>query len=113
MKTLAQIRADNALKCHGRHFGGQQCGEVIDKLPARICNNGLLAVLAFCLDKGGDHLAVADIIAKHLSHDEIAITQSQNTLELITELSKGDATLLRRATAESLALLNYMKRFAS
>lgn len=116
MKTLAQIRATNALQCYGRQFGGEQGGEVIKKLPALIRNDGLLAALAFCLEKGGDHAEVAALIARHLSHDQqgerIAITQSPDVPGLIQELAAGDATLLRRATAESLALLNYMKRFA-
>lgn len=115
MKTLAQIRAANALPCYGREFGGQQGGEVIKKLPAYIRNDGLLASLAFCVEKGGNHLEVAGLIAKHLAHHEedgqIAITRSRDPVDLLQELAAGDATLLRRATAETLALLNYMKRF--
>ena len=116
MKTLAQIRAANALQCYGRQFGGDQGGEVIKKIPARIRNNGLLASLAFCIEKGGDHLDVARLIAEHLAHDtegeRIAITRNREVVGLVQELAQGDAALLRRATAETLALLNYMKRFA-
>ncbi len=116
MKTLAQIRATNALRCYGREFGGEEGGEVIKKLPARIRNDGLLASLAFCLEKGGDHVEVATLVAEHLSHRDpdgnIAITQHRDVVGLIQELANGDAALLRRATAEVIALLNYMKRFA-
>jgi CRISPR/Cas system CMR-associated protein Cmr5 small subunit len=116
MKTLAQIRAAKALQCYGRQFGGEQGGDVIKKLPARIRNDGLLASLAFCMEKGADHLDVARLIAEHLSHqaegERIAITQSPEVVGLVQELAQGDAALLRRATAEALALLNYMKRFA-
>jgi CRISPR/Cas system CMR-associated protein Cmr5 small subunit len=116
MRTLAQIRAATALQCYGRQFGGDQGGEVIKKLPARIRNDGLLASLAFCMDKEGDHLDVARMIAEHLAHQEpgglAPITRSHDVVGLVQELAAGDAALLRRATAESLALLNYMKRFA-
>lgn len=116
MRTLAQIRAARALQCYGRDFGGEQGGEVIKKLPGRIRNDGLLASLAFCLEKAKDHLDVARMIAEHLAHQEPGgpspITQSQDVVGLVQELATGDAALLRRATAETLALLNYMKRFA-
>jgi CRISPR/Cas system CMR-associated protein Cmr5 small subunit len=116
MKTLAQIRAAKALECYDRKFAGEQGGEVIKKLPAWIRNDGLLASLAFCLEKGGGHLEVAKKIAEHLAHKEPdgpqPITRSREVVDLIRELANGDAALLRRATAESLALLNYMKRFA-
>lgn len=112
MKTLAQIRAQNALKCIGKKFSGQAGGDVVNKLPAFIQNDGLLAMLAFCYDKGGGHKEIADLIAEHLSDENIGITKAEDTKALIDELAKGDAALLRRATAETLALLNYMKRFA-
>jgi hypothetical protein len=112
MRTLAQIRAANALQCYGKKFGG----EVIKKMPARIRNNGLLATMAFCIEKGDEHLDVACIIAGHLAHQEpggpIPITRSLDVVGLVQELASGDAALLRRATGESLALLNYMRRFA-
>ena len=116
MRTLAQIRAAKALQCYGREFGGEQGGEVIKKLPARIRNDGLLASLAFCIEKRNDHLDVGTMIAEHLAHQEpggpAPITRSRDVVGLVQELAAGDATLLRRATAEALALLNYMKRFA-
>lgn len=116
MRTLAQIRAAKALQCYGREFGGEQGGEVIKKLPARIRNDGLLASLAFCVEKGDDYLDVARMIAEHLAHQEpdgpAPITRSRDVVGLLQELAAGEAALLRRATAEALALLNYMKRFA-
>jgi len=116
MKTLAQIRAMNALACYGQEFGGQQGGEVIKKLPALIQNDGLLAALAFCLEKGGGYLEAANLIAVHLAYrseqGSIGITSQTEIPCLIQELAEADASLLRRATVEALALLNYMKRFA-
>jgi CRISPR type III-B/RAMP module-associated protein Cmr5 len=112
MKTLAQVRACNALKCKDLKLSGQQGGEVISKLPALIQNDGLLATFAFCLDKQGGHKEIANLIAEHLSDEHIKITKATNAYDLIDELAHGDAALLRRATAETLAFLNYMKRFS-
>ncbi len=114
MKTLAQVRAYNALKCKHSKLVGQQGGEVISKLPALIQNDGLLATFAFCLDKGEDHKKIVDIIAEHLSDEHIEITKASDADGLIYELaSSEDAALLRRATAETLAFLNYMKRISA
>lgn len=112
MKTLAQIRAQNALKCIGQEFKGQVGGDVVNKIPSMIQNNGLMAALAFCFAKGGGHEKVTNLIAEHLSDESIGIVRAGNTEELIEELANGDATLLRRATAEAIAFLNYVKRFA-
>jgi CRISPR/Cas system CMR-associated protein Cmr5 small subunit len=116
MRTLAQIRAAKALKCYGKKFGGKDGGEVIKKLPARIRTDGLLSSLAFCIEKKDSHLEVATMIAEHLAYQDpngsIGITRHKDVPGLVQELAEGDSSLLRRATAESLALLNYMKRFA-
>lgn len=116
MKTLAQIRAQNALVCIGRQFNGAGDGEVIKKMPIRILQDGLLTTLAFCHAKGGGHADAAQILVGHLAHraenGSIAITTSRSVADLIRELAAGDSHLLRRATAEALELLNYMKRFA-
>lgn len=112
MRTLAQIRAANALKCRGATIKGEAGGEVIRKLPAYIQNNGLLATLAFCIDKGGGHIEVARLIADHLRDENVGITKSDSVEDLVDELAQADAAILRRATTEALALLNYMKRFA-
>lgn len=121
MKTLAQIRAQNALRCYGRKFAGKEGGELIKKLPALIRNDGLLAALAFCIEKGDDYLIVASLIANHLAYQgenqredgRIAITSASDAIGLVQELASGDASKLRRATSEALALLNYMKRFVA
>lgn len=112
MKTLAQIRAQNALRCYGQRFGGAADGEVIKKMPMRIQTDGILATLAFCHAKNEDHRRAAQIIVDHLCYEGIEVTESDTLLALIAELARKDAQTLRRATAEALALLNYMKRFA-
>ena len=117
MKTLAQIRAQNALKCAEQKLEGENEGDIVNKIPSLIQNNGLMAALAFCYnkskkDKGAGYRILLNFIVDHLSHPEINITKSKNIDDFMNELSNGDAYLLRRATHETLAFLNYVKRFA-
>jgi CRISPR/Cas system CMR-associated protein Cmr5 small subunit len=131
VKTLAQIRAANAL--HHRQLvqtalnqPGQ--GDALSGFPMLIKTDGLLAALAFATEqkrnqqgqlmpKHAADSAIAFAIAAHLRHNQgderIAITSAQNPDTLVTELTGGDAAQLRRATAEVLAFLNYLKRFVA
>jgi CRISPR/Cas system CMR-associated protein Cmr5 small subunit len=131
VKTLAQIRAANAL--HHRQLvqtalsqPGQ--GDALSGFPMLIKIDGLLAALAFATEqkrnqqgqlvpKHAADFAIAFAIAAHLRHNQgderIAITNAQNPDTLVAELSGGEAARLRRATAEALAFLNYLKRFVA
>ena len=121
MKNISQIRAGNAIK-HAK-VTGQNGGDVVKGLPMLILTNGLLAVLAMSLEKksGGTGLkqegahTIMCAIADHLRSDGIAITKAKDAATLVAELvaPAADAALLRRATAEALAFLSYLKRFAS
>lgn len=122
MKNLSQIRAANALK-HGKKFAGQKDGDVIKGFPMLILTNGLLAVGAMALEKKDDKGArkqqgahdILCAIADHLQCLGVAITKAKDADTLINELVSptADAALLRRATAETLAFLSYLKRFAT
>jgi hypothetical protein len=123
MKNLSQIRAANALK-YDKKFAGQKDGDVIKGLPMLILTNGLLAVGAMALEKKdpttyknqGYH-DILCAIAEHLQSPGITITtaKAKDARSLIEELvsTHADAPLLRRATAETLAFLSYLKRFAT
>lgn len=121
MKNISQIRAANALK-HAKKFVGQKGGDVVKGFPMLILTNGLLAVGAMSLEKNskgelkqqGSHDILA-AIAEHLQSPGIEITKAKDARALIEELvaTAADAALLRRATAETLAYLSYLKRFAT
>jgi len=118
MKNLDQIRAYNAITSLQRKFKGDDGGEVIKKQPAYILNDGLLATLAFGIHKGGDHQEAGNVIAQHLASPGIAIYEPQHGQgsgrDLLETLAKEETDiLLRRATAEALAFLNYLKRFVA
>lgn len=119
-KTLAQIRSSNALTA-SRTAGmgkGQQGGDALSGFPMLIKTDGLLAAAAFAVEtnnsgkpkqEGARHIITA--VAKHLSSEGIRICDAQTATDLVEELSNGDATKLRRATAEALAFLAYLKRY--
>jgi CRISPR/Cas system CMR-associated protein Cmr5 small subunit len=57
---------------------------------------------------------VARALAEHLRTESNCITTSANADALIADLSQQDSDiLLRRATGEALAFLNYLKRFVA
>ena len=147
MRTLAQIRATNALAQRDQIAEGQGGGDVLSGFPMLIKADGLLAALAFAVelkacrnpDRVDEHFlvrrlddeqervferkhrgeySIACAIAYHLGCNRpdgcIAICQAQSPDDLVEELAQAaDASKLRRATAEALAFLNYLKRFAS
>ena len=120
MKTLAQQRAANALNSsHITGMGlGQDGGNALSGFPMLIKTDGALAAFAFAVERNnkkelkqrGAYLIVG-AVATHLQ--SIGIVDAQNADDLVDELARGDSALLRRATAEALAFLNYLKRFVA
>ncbi len=111
MQNLEQIRAANAIGP-----AATLDRSAVNKLPAMIITNGLLATAAFCEAEGsGDnrsHMKRAlDATAFHLSKRELIAANKTQTKELIVDLSARDSYQLQRATAEALAFIAYLKRF--
>jgi|LSQX01.1.fsa_nt_gb hypothetical protein len=118
MQNLEQVRARNALqfaKSAGDRVVGEQGGEVIKKISPTIINHGLLAAIAYSFTEREGWQLVFDAIAKHLSSPQIAIvpTQVNNRSELIAYLIGPSTTseILKRATTETIAWLEYARRF--
>jgi CRISPR/Cas system CMR-associated protein Cmr5 small subunit len=119
MKALAQIRAASALKASGiKGMGlGQKGGNALSGFPMLIKTDGLLAATAFAVElnaKGEPKQEGARLImtavAEHLA--SLNICRATTARDLVEELAAAaDASQLRRATAEALAFLNYLKRF--
>jgi CRISPR/Cas system CMR-associated protein Cmr5 small subunit len=121
MRSLAQIRAENALrssKIKGMGLG-QKGGNALSGFPMLLKTAGLLAAGAFAVEvndagkpKQEGARLIMDAIAEHLSSQEIKICDSTKASDLVEELASGrDSSQLRRATAEAIAFLNYLKRF--
>ncbi len=123
MRSLAQIRAKNALVWKDKIGGGQKGGDAISGFPTMIATNGLLAALAFAVEpdakktnrrKHDGEFSIASAIAHHLASDGVGIVKAKDADALVEELAEAaDAAKLRRATAEALAYLNYLKRFVA
>jgi CRISPR/Cas system CMR-associated protein Cmr5 small subunit len=113
MKNLAQLRAASAIGATIKK--GQGDGNVLSGFPMLVRTDGLLAALAFAVEKKdegklkheGEH-SIAVAITAHLR--TMKILDSANPDALLRALSQGDATLLRHATSETLAFLSYLKR---
>lgn len=114
MINLEQIRASQALKT----------AEAVEKsdvsgLPALILGNGLLAATAFVSEDGKAARAgmkhVMDGAARHLAALGIVTAEASKPHDcrmLVKSLSSCDSITLMRATAEALAFVGYVKRFA-
>lgn len=122
MRNLEQIRAKNALEAaSGKNFRGANDGEVVKKIPAMIRENGLLGALAFAAEakeekgqvklKNPGHADVFRAIIRHLS-DAKTIDRELELDGFVKDLCVSDAARLRAVTAEAMAYLNYLRRFA-
>lgn len=120
MKNLEQIRARNAwATAQGKgKIAGKQDGEVIKKIPPTIKNHGLLAAAGYaCDEKNNGWREAFGAITEHLACPEIALIKAdaKTVHDLIAYLTSPEANseTLKLATAETLAWLNYARRFIS
>ena len=115
MQNLNQIRARHVLEfASSGNVQGINGGEVIKKMPPVIMNNGLMAALAYSMDKRQDAWRrVFDAIAIHLSSKEVGmIPADSNSAEMLLDYLSSDATstMLRDVTAEAGEWLNFARR---
>lgn len=117
MKNLDQIRAANALEAaKSNTFAGVNDGGIVKKIPTMIRENGFLGALAFaCEKKGGDHGKVFEVILKHLKDPLVKVVDVPGTSadDLMAYAVNQSSAKLREITAESVAYLAYLRRFAS
>ncbi|MFN0077916.1 MAG: type III-B CRISPR module-associated protein Cmr5 [Prosthecobacter sp.] len=122
---LEQSRAAHALARAQTCRKQEKDGDCLPGYPGLIVNNGLLATLAFAMEKSlekgrinprAQWWAVSSAIAYHLHQLGIVTHQrgEPDAASLRDELisPRCDAFTLRRATDEALAFLGYLKRFA-
>ena len=115
MQNLNQIRARNVLEfANSGSVKGRNGGEVIKKIPPVIMNNGLMAALAYSMDKNQQAWRnVFDGIAVHLSSKEIAMIPSDKcNAEFLLDYLASEATSaeLRDITAEVGEWLGFARR---
>jgi CRISPR-associated protein Cmr5 len=114
-QTIEQKRAraawDDVLEVKGQESYKEKYLALVRSAPADALTNGLGQTLAFLKAKGkGEHKA----LSKHLSRwvcPQMGWTQNDDLLRKLTEPDAG-SDVYRRATAETLAYLVWLKRFA-
>jgi CRISPR type III-B/RAMP module-associated protein Cmr5 len=114
-RNLEQIRAKNAYSWRDKIGTGNEGGRAVaKKVPAQIIQNGFLGALAFAIEnKGSGYENVFFAIMDHLKNAELNQGVScESPQQFLDELCVKDADVLRAITAESLAYLNYLRRFA-
>lgn len=116
MRNLDQIRAENAIKQAGNTYKGQNDGNIVKKVPTMIQQCGLLSTLAFANEKGKD--GYANVLKACITHlhtlQMTALAGSDPDINAFSsELCKGSSDNLRAVTAEILAYLNYLRRYAA
>lgn len=108
LRNLEQIRAKNALAA-----GGKISRTVAKNVPSMVIANGFIGALAFAIEKKEDYLLAFQAVIDHLHKASlncgIAAKDPQAFLE---ELCGKSADVLRAITDESMAYLNYLRRFA-
>lgn len=122
MRNLEQIRAKNALQDAPKIKPGEGGGcNPAKEVPAMIILDGFLGAMAFAVqrtDKGmlkkEGHYSVFEAIVNHLSDREIGLLEirSKSVDDLLIKACDWNADKLRAITAESMAYLNYLRRFA-
>lgn len=114
MPNLEQIRAKNAYAARESIGTGKEGGRAVaKKVPAMILANGFIGALAFAIEDNGGYLTVFNAIIRHL-HDACLDcgVSATDPAKFLDELCGCDADTLRAITAESMAYLNYLRRFA-
>jgi len=121
MHNLEQLRARNVLafaeeqdEQDKKGVSGENGGEVIKKIAPHIMMNGLLATAAYSFSENEGWKKVFDAIARHLSDKDNPIFPSEVTdrHELMKHLtSKASSDEVKLATAETIAWLQYARRF--
>jgi len=112
MATLEQQRARHAwekaqqgIAQHGKDYVNDAKG-----LPALIMNSGLMQVMAFCHDKGGQH----EILAQHLRDWLHLQCGTPRDFEgFMQHLMDAEPRRFQMITAEAFAWLKWLKQMAA
>ncbi len=112
MKNLEQIRAKNALDEKTIGKGAGDGDSVAKKVPTMIRENGFLGAMAFAREKGAGYADVFNAIIRHLKSVKQLPDTAADMDGVLTYLCGKDAQTLRAVTAEAMAYLNYLRRFA-
>lgn len=105
--TLEQKRAKDAWERSARYSKGQV--NAAKGLPALILNSGLMQVLAFCEDKGGDYEPVSRDLREWLRQRFPQLAQANTFEPFMNALMQSDPRTYQQITAEALAWLKWLR----
>jgi len=115
-KTKDQERAAKAWRCVSAVKGQayqKDYKSLAQKMPSYILTNGLGQTLAFLKAKGkGNPADEHEVLYGHLSAWVMSQVDGKESDRLLSWVMEKDSAAYRRATAEALAFLNWLKRFA-
>jgi len=111
METLEQKRAQDAWeKCAGYT---KEHVNVAKGLPALIMNSGLMQVLAFCHEKGGENEQVATHLRVWLARRFFKSDRDSDFEVLMQALMKAQPADYQAITAEAFAWLRWLRQMAA
>ena len=118
--NLDQLRGLNAFAMAEdvkRSTGGGQM--TAKKVATQVRENGFLGALAFALERKKDggfknagHQSVFETIRRHLLSAKRLSSECDSTDAMFEKVSEGSADELRAVTDETMAYMNYLRRFA-
>lgn len=114
MRTLGQKRAEFALNkvVNISQDKKEKFKPFSSGAPSMILQNGFGQAIAFWISKGkGEHMAMFDIVKEWLCQNDLAAGQSKT--DFIRNISQMDQTKYLTAQKETLALLEWVKRYAN
>lgn len=113
MQNLNQIRARTALTAGAKEISGKEGGDVVKKVPAAIINHGLLSALAYSRDNESWEDLFNRLAKLHLSDRAIGLLDPAEASRdgLLQKLVNSDSQTLKLVTAETLAWMEYARRF--
>ena len=117
--NLDQIRAAHAAEAAQKILDARGSdGDQLSGYHSLIITNGLLTTLAYSADKGGECQAIAEILVRHIAKLQSdclfpGVPLPDSLTSAIQHIAKKcTPPALSAITDESMAYLNYLKRFA-
>jgi CRISPR-associated protein Cmr5 len=122
IKSIEQARAKFAwdCACKSGNKASKEYESSVNKVPAYVKTNGLLNTLAFFYSKkgSGKNGEVFSNIKGWLTNEEYGLLSStqvktdEDLLNCLFDKQESDARFLIHCTSETLALFNWLRRFA-
>jgi CRISPR-associated protein Cmr5 len=113
MLPLEQQRAQDAWDKSARDNYNDKHRNFAKGMPALIMNSGLMQVLAFCQEKGGEHAAIATDLRLWLNKRFNGGERDPGFEPFMQMLMKAEPRDYQMYTAEALAWLKWLRQMAS